>query len=106
MEKIQVVLDREKILEEERYSFDKMQAAVDAVLVDGYGLVKEGDGFYYGQNAADDYSRFWLAILKLKDQPWFLDNVKSFLWFNSDDSDDPEDFSIEDLRLHYAGAAV
>lgn len=101
MEKIQVVLDRDKIMAEQRYSYDKMQSAVDTVLVDSYGLIKDADGFYTGQGAPDDYSNFWLAILKLKDQPWFMDNVQSFLWFNSDDSDNPNDFAIEDLRAYY-----
>jgi hypothetical protein len=38
----------------------------------------------------------------LKDEEWFIDNLKSWLWFNSDDSADPNDFSIEDLKAHYS----
>jgi membrane protease subunit (stomatin/prohibitin family) len=49
----------------------------------------------------DDFANFWNAILLLKDQDWFLYNVKTWLWFNSDDSSNPEDFEIEDIKEHY-----
>jgi hypothetical protein len=29
---------------------------------------------------------------------WFMDNVDTWLYFNSEDSDDPSDFVIEDFK--------
>ena len=101
MQKIQVLLDEEKVLREGRYSAKKMQEAIDSVFVDRYGLVKGSDGFYLESGVKDDYVDFMNAILLLKDQRWFMENVATWLWFNSDDSYDPEDFAIEDVKLHY-----
>ena len=60
------------------------------------------NGFYLESGKNDDYVNFWSAILLLKDEDWFLENLETWLWFNSDDSDAPADFVIEDLRDHYS----
>jgi hypothetical protein len=35
-----------------------------------------------------------------------MDNIKTWLWFNSDDSSDPEDYAIEDIKSHYAAKTL
>ena len=40
-------------------------------------------------------------MLGLKEQSWFMDNAKTWLYCNSDDSDDPSEFNEEDLLVHY-----
>jgi hypothetical protein len=102
MLKVQLLMDDDKITSERKYDVGKIHHAVDGVLTEKYGLLKGKDGFYLGRGGASDYANFWNAILLLKDQPWFLENVKTWLWFNSDDSADPSDFAVEDLREHYA----
>jgi hypothetical protein len=102
VQKVQVVLDEKKIESDKRYSLVKIAHAVDSVFVDKYGLVKGSDGFYLESGIKDDYVDFFSAILLLKDQDWFMQNVKTWLWFNSDDSSDPNDFVIEDIKLHYS----
>ena len=101
MLQMQVVLDIEKINQDKVYNAEKIQQAIDSVLLSEYKLVKTAGDIYLGSGSEDDYASFWNAILTLKDEEWFLNNVKTWLWFNSDDSDDPEDFAIEDLREHY-----
>ena len=32
---------------------------------------------------------------------WFMDNANTWLYCNSDDSDNPKDFNEEDLLIHY-----
>jgi hypothetical protein len=103
MQKIQVILDEKKIRDERLYSLTKIEKAVDSVFVDRYGLVKGSDGFYLESGNKDDYVDFLNAILLLKDQGWFMSSLKTWLWFNSDDSSDPEDFAVEDIRAHYDG---
>jgi hypothetical protein len=71
------------------------------VFVDEYGLVKGDNGFYLESGGKDDFVDFFGAILLLKDEEWFMDNVKTWLWFNSDDSANPEDFAIDDIKAHY-----
>jgi hypothetical protein len=102
VKKVQVIFDESKIEAEKRYSLPKMRSALDSVFVKRYGLVKGDNGFYLESGLKDDYVDFWSAILFLKDQEWFMDNIKTWLWFNSDDSLDPEDFTIEDIKDNYA----
>ncbi len=45
-------------------------------------------------------------MLGLKEQNWFMDNAVTWLYCNSDDSDDPDDFDEEDLLVHYGKKAV
>jgi hypothetical protein len=44
-----------------------------------------------------------LAFNTLRKKDWFLDNVKTWLYFNSDASDDPDDFVVEDFKAFCAG---
>jgi virulence-associated protein VapD len=106
MLKIQVLMDDNKIVSEDKYDVSKVHRAVDSVFTEKYGLVKAQDGFYLERGNESDYANFWNAILLLKDQPWFLDNVKTWLWFNSDDSPDPADFVVEDLQKHYTSKQI
>ena len=101
MLKMQVIMGVKKIRREGVYDVEKIGQAIDSVLLSEYGFKKAAGGFYLESGKGDDYTNFWSAILMLKDEEWFLDNVKIWLWFNSDDSDNPEDFAIEDLREHY-----
>jgi hypothetical protein len=101
MLKIQVIMDDSKIRREGLYDVRKIHRAVDSVFVDEYGLVKGEGGFYLESGVKDDFVDFFGAILLLKDEEWFIDNVETWLWFNSDDSPDPEDFAIEDIKEHY-----
>ena len=98
---MQLIMDTGKIYNERKYDAQKIDCAIDSLLVSEYGFNKSSDGFYYESGNKDDYTNFWSAILMLKDEKWFLNNVKTWLWFNSDDSDDPDDFAIEDLIEHY-----
>ena len=102
MQIVQAVLDEKKIEDEQHYSLAKITNAIDSVFVERYGLIKGSGGFYLESGVKDDYVDFFSAILLLKDQYWFMDNVKTWLWFNSDDSSDPHDFAIEDIKLHYS----
>jgi len=95
MIKMQIVLDHEKIAREQRYNAQKIQAALDNYMVNKLQLRKGDNGFYLGADPRKDFSRFGLAFSTLSDQDWFLDNVKTWLYFNSDSSDDPSDFVIK-----------
>ena len=97
-------MDEQKINREKRYSLPKIIRAVDSVFVDRYGLIKGKDGFYLESGRGDDFTSFWGAILLLKDQDWFMNNVSTWLWDNSDDSSSPDDFAIEDIKNHYSSS--
>ena len=88
-----------KIKREGQYDVAKIERAIDSVFIDEYRLVKSKEGFYLERGDNGDFADFWCAILLLKDQAWFLDNVKTWLWYDSNDSSSPDDFAIEDLMI-------
>ena len=100
MLKLQILMDEEKVLDEGKYELGDMYSIIDQLFAK-FGFPKADDGFYLEKGAPDDFAHFWSIIWALKDQPWFLPNVKSWLWFNSDDNDNPADFDVEDLAAHY-----
>jgi hypothetical protein len=101
MLKIKVVMDDDKIRRERLYDLEKVHRAVDSVFVGDYGFIKGDGGFFIESGKKDDFVDFFDAILFLKDESWFMDNVKTWLWYNSDDSSNPEDFAIDDIKEHY-----
>ncbi|MDR0875129.1 MAG: hypothetical protein LBN12_02840 [Clostridiales Family XIII bacterium] len=98
MIKMQIKMDEDKILREKKYSPEKIYAAIDQFMIDKLHLAKFEDGFYLGNGNGKDFSYFGLAFNTLRKKPWFVDNVKTWLYFNSDASDDPDDFVVEDFR--------
>jgi hypothetical protein len=98
MIKMQIVMDDDKIAREKKYSAVKVQKAVDDFMLDELSLAKGSDGFYLGTDRRRDFSTFGIAFNTLRKRNWFLDNVKTWLYFNSDASSDPEDFAVEDMK--------
>lgn len=98
MIKMQIVMDDAKLQREGKYDIDKVHSAIDDYLVSELGFHKAADGFYLGGGGRTDFSYFGLAFNTLRKKQWFLDNVKTWLYFNSDASDDPQDFAVEDFK--------
>jgi hypothetical protein len=98
MIKMQIKIDDDKIRREKKYSPEKIQDAIDRFMLGKLNLVKDEDGFYVGGGTGKDFSYFGLAFNTLRKKQWFVDNVKTWLYYNSDASDDPEDFVVEDFR--------
>ena len=98
MIKMQIIMDEGKILHEKKYSLDRINETLDRFFLDNLHLQKGEDGFYLGSGAKSDFSSFARVMWTLGKKPWFLENVETWLYFNSDDSDDPNDFVIEDFK--------
>ena len=98
MIKMQIIMDEGKILREEKYNLDKIYETLDRFFIDNLNLQKDKDGFYLGSGAKTDFGNFGRAVWTLGKKAWFLENVDTWLYFNSDDSDDPDDFVIEDFK--------
>ncbi|MDR2108348.1 MAG: hypothetical protein LBP28_02650 [Coriobacteriales bacterium] len=98
MIKMQIKMNEKKIERDGRYNLVNIYGAIDGYLVNRLGLVKRSDGFYLGTNAPEDFGNFGLAMVTLGKKDWFMDNVDTWLYFNSEDSDDPEDYAIEDFK--------
>jgi hypothetical protein len=101
MTKMQILLDDEKIKRERKLSAAKMQAFIDSVFIDRCRLAKDADGFYTGTGDSGDLMRFGQANYLLSNQPWFLDNVKCWMFYSNDDTDDPDEYVVEDVKGYY-----
>ena len=95
---MQIKMDEEKITRDGRYSLAKIKGTLDDYLVSRLSFTKGDDGFYLGSGSPDDFGNFGLAMVTLGKKSWFMDNVDTWLYFNSNDSNDPEDFEVEDFK--------
>ncbi len=106
MLKLEMKMDAEQIAQAQKYPLQAVQASVDKAF-QTYGFRREAqpDGTicYYGTGAAKDYGIFGRLITTLKDKNWFMPYVTKWLWYNSDDGEDENNFAVEDVSLHYAG---
>jgi hypothetical protein len=100
MIKMQIFMDDDKIGRENRYSVSKIHKELDKFMVGTLHLVKADDGFYLGTGSRQDFSTFGIAFNTLRKKDWFASNVRTWLYFNSDASDNPEDFVVEDFKKH------
>jgi hypothetical protein len=93
-------MDSDKIAHDSVYDASAIQDSLDSFMVGKLGFTKGVDGFYLGKGGKTDFSNFGIAYSKLRRQSWFLDNVKTWLYFNSDSSLDPDEFIVEDFKAH------
>ena len=96
MLKLEIVLDKEKIKAEGQYDWAAMQAALDGIFKQ-QGLIRSDMGIYVGSGKASDFAHFWSAIWALAEKEWFMNNVEKWVWYNSDDGRDENDFATEDI---------
>lgn len=98
MIKMQILMNNDKIIREKKYDLEKIYTKLDSLFIDRWKLLKGENGFYFGKGSSHDFAHFGLAMMYLEDKDWFMDNVDTWLYFNSDDSDDPNDFVVEDFK--------
>jgi hypothetical protein len=98
MIKQQIVMDSERIAKDGKYDPSKVQIYIDDFMTGRVGFIKKPNGFYVGSGSKDDFARAGFAMTTLRKKAWFMQYVKIWLHFNSDDSDDPNDFAIEDFK--------
>jgi hypothetical protein len=99
MIKMQIVMDVDKITRESVYDTLSIQNSLDSFMVGKLGFAKGSGGFYLGNGEDTDFSNFGIAYSKLRRQSWFLDNVKTWLYFNSAHLD-PNEYVVEDFKVH------
>jgi hypothetical protein len=98
MIKMQIVMDEDKILREGKYSLCEIYETIDDYFVKKLKLVKAEDGFYISSGIKSDFGNFGLAMWTLGKKDWFMDNVDTWLYFNSEDSDSSDDYVVEDFK--------
>lgn len=104
MLKLEIKLDDQKIVLDNKYdivsiyhslklAFDKCQLRCEQK--------PDGTMTVFGCGNPKDYGAFGGIITSLKEKPWFMDYVTKWLWYNSDDGYDEDDFSVEDVLYYY-----
>ncbi len=104
MLKLAIKLDENKISKEQKYSVSSVYYALEEAF-NSYHLRKdsEPDGtiVFYGSGNPRDYGAFGCIITSLKEKSWFMDYVIKWIWYNSDDGENENDFAVEDVLYHY-----
>lgn len=104
MLKMIIRMDDNKINIEKKYRLDGIYNTINNTF-DKMGLSRMEDSsgslVYRDNGNARDYGRFGKIVNTFKKQAWFMDNVSVWMLYDSDDSDNPNDFNEEDLLNHY-----
>lgn len=104
MLKLEIKLDDDRITTEAKYSSDSIYSAIDKAF-SKYQFKKEvqedGTISYQGNGMPRDYGVFGRLITTLKDKEWFMAYLTKWLWYNSDDGESENDYSVEDILYHY-----
>ncbi len=103
MIKMIIKMNEEKIAASNEYTVDRVYEALDRIFTTKGMDKRETDrGIeYYGHENPTDFAYFGKIMLGLKKQTWFMDNAQTWVYCNSDDSDNPDEFNEEDLLAHY-----
>lgn len=103
MIKMIVKMDEGQIRESDNYTIDQINSALDRIFLSrGMTRVETENGVEYrGHDRASDFAAFGKIMLGLKEQKWFVDNVKAWKFCSNDDTDYEDVFNEEDLLAHY-----
>ena len=104
MLKTEFKLNEERILRDGKYAPERIYRSVDNAFAK-FNLPKttleDGTVRYTGTGNPRDYGAFGRLIISLTEKEWFIPFVDKWLWFNSDDGINENDFSIEDVLYHF-----
>ena len=89
---MKIEMNADKIQAEQRYTM----SAINRTIESAFAQMQLRDS-----GNARDYGRFGKVVNTLKKQPWFMENVSVWRLYDSEDSDNLNDCSEEDLLLHY-----
>lgn len=104
MLKMIIRMNDEKINVEKKYRLDGIYDTIENIFINmEFSRLEEGAGslVYRDSGKAGDYGRFGKIVNTLKKQNWFMDNVSEWMLCDNDDSDNPDEFHVEDLLYHY-----
>lgn len=104
MLKLEIKMDENKIIADQKYQVESIYQALEQSF-SRYRLnqTKEPDGTlcFTGNGKPEDYGAFGCIITSLKEKVWFMAYVTKWIWYNSDDGENAEDFAVEDVLYHY-----
>ena len=104
MLKLEIKLDDDKIIADSKYKLDGIYQTLEKAFIEAdLQEKKEANGtlMVYGTGKPADFGSFGWIITSLKKKEWFMKYVTKWIWYNSDDGYDENDFAVEDVLYHY-----
>lgn len=107
MIKMMIKMNEDRINTMNGYTPERVYSGLDSIFARSgiNGEIINGYHEYRGNDNPADFGKFGRIYNGLRKQNWFIDNVQEWFLCNSDDVDNSDDFSVEDL-LHYDGSRV
>ena len=97
MLKLEIKMDEEKIREEKKYRVESIYQALGQAF-SRYELnqLRGADGTmcFTGNGNPKDYGAFGSIITSLREKAWFMDYVTKWMWYNSDDGENEDDYVV------------
>lgn len=89
-------MDYDKIRQEKRLDISKIERFFGHEFTKRE-IYKDSDGFYVDR----DFASFGGMVWRLSETSWFMNNVKAWIWYNSDGHSNPNEYTATDLIKHY-----
>lgn len=100
MLKMTIELDTNRIEKNSKYILEQISNTINEIFIEK-GLIHTIQGnthtYYFDNKNNKNSGKFCILYTTLKKQTWFIDNIKLWKVLNSDNVDDINDFSEEDL---------
>ena len=100
MLKLEIRLNAEQISEGGKYTPEVLQGTLIRAFQKeqmDYSEKPDGTLLFVGRGCTNDYACFGKLIMALRNQSWFMEYVERWIWYNSDDGEDENDFVVEDV---------
>lgn len=85
MFKVEIELNRDKILKEQLYDYNYVKTTIDEAFKKFgiYGTdINETTAIYKGTGKNDAFGNYWCVIGAIERADWILSNLKKLLWYN------------------------
>lgn len=79
--------DEAKIMEEGKYTIQQLHDKVDQLASKSF-LTKESPGHYSSNKGENAFALVGRTILKLEEEPWFVDNLSEWLLYEDEETED------------------
>lgn len=104
MLKLEIKLDDKQIIADGKYTCEKVYDAIDKAFSTFQfrkEIYEDGTICYYGNGKPRDFGGFGRLITSLKDREWFMEYLIKWIWYNSDNGRNEEDYAVNDVLYHY-----
>ena len=101
MIKIEIEIDAEKARKECQYTPESMMKCLDTNFANKGFPILEADEFRRvyrdSSNTSVDLGRMGVLVAKFARCEWFAKSVKKIIWYDNEESDDSDDWNVEDF---------